>query len=81
MACLRTNQRSSFDELGSGGKQMHAQICTLHGALYRMELFPCFLFQRFDQDRNILSCCGFALALNCTRSAFGFGRLVRLQTS
>ena len=31
MACLRTNQRSSFDVLGSGGNQMHAQICTLHG--------------------------------------------------
>ena len=31
MTCLRTNQRSSFDVLGSGGNQMGAQICTLHG--------------------------------------------------
>ena len=30
MTCLRTNQRSSFDVLGSIGNQMHAQICTLH---------------------------------------------------
>ena len=30
MTCLRTNQRSSFDVLGSGGSQMGAQICTLH---------------------------------------------------
>ena len=27
---MRTNQRSSFDVLGSGGNQMGAQICTLH---------------------------------------------------
>ena len=26
------NQRSSFDVLGSGGNQMGAQICTLHGS-------------------------------------------------
>ncbi len=31
MTCLRTNQRSSFDVLGSGGNQMAAQICTWHG--------------------------------------------------
>ena len=30
MACLQTNQQSSFDVLGSIGNQMHAQICTLH---------------------------------------------------
>ena len=29
---MRTNQRCSFDVLGSGGNQMGAQICTLHGS-------------------------------------------------